>query len=85
MPLAASNAFARVTQPPAPWEIRKFAIDGFTPPGRKKLVSAAETQVGFAGSQGTLPLPTLNGLVVAVTPEFGSARAALQLATVRSP
>src|SRR5882724_278855 len=85
LPLAASNALASVTQPPAPCEIKAFAMDGLTPPGRKKLTSPAETQVGSRGSQGTLPLPTASGLVVSVTPEFGSAKAALQFATVRSP
>src|SRR5437667_5632818 len=42
-PSAARIWFARVTQDPAPSALRKFAIDGFSPDGRKKLTRAAAT------------------------------------------
>src|SRR5579864_9660662 len=58
------------------------AIEGFKPPGRKKFISAELTQ-GPSGPtpQGRAPLPTVKGLA-GVCP---AARAALKLATIKSP
>src|SRR5438445_8167293 len=77
-PSAARICCARRTHPPAPTAglLKKFASDGFRPEGRKKLTSAAETHVGFSGSQGTLD-PTPSGPNVAA-PESGSLSAARQ-------
>src|SRR5258708_37140386 len=83
-PDCARIALARETQPPPPCEITASAIEGLTPPLRKKLTRAAETQVGLSGSQGML-LPTNSGLELAVAPESGSDCAARQFATRASP
>src|SRR5207245_10548883 len=77
-PSAARIDCARVTQPPAPIALKKFASEGVSPEGRKKLTSAAETQVGFTGLHGLLQ-PTARGPRLAL--ESGPLGLACQFAT----
>src|SRR6202142_404830 len=81
-----TSGYTVVTQLPPPAAMRASAIDAFKPPGRKKLVSAADTQglwlVGLM-PQGAAPLPTAKGPKAEF--EAGSPCAASKLATSRSP
>src|SRR5579863_3353296 len=72
---------ARPTQELAPARIRASAMEGFKPPRRKKFIKGALTQGLGLVPQGTEPVPTVNGLA-GVWP---AARAALKLATIKSP
>src|SRR6266550_2902896 len=77
-----SMDWAKPTQASPPPRPTAAAIDGFNPPGRKKFIIGALTH-GPKGPDphGTAPVPTVKGLA-AVCP---AARAALKLATIRSP
>src|SRR5262249_4608738 len=85
-PLAWRMPCAKVTQAPAPAPVKAFAIAGFSPEGRKKFVRAAATHGApemALTPQGKGPEPTKRGPPVAR--EFGSASAACQFFTSRSP
>src|SRR6266568_8405289 len=77
---------ASVTQLPAPAAFNAMAMAGFSPEGRKKFVSAAETQgapvLGLM-PHGAAPAPTCSGPAAAF--EVGSLKAACQLFSRKSP
>src|SRR5208283_3559376 len=84
-----TSGYTVVTQAAArglPDASKASAIEAFKPPGRKKFVSAAETQgcwVLALKPQGASPLPTAKGPNAEF--EFGSPSAVSKLATSRSP
>src|SRR5579862_1299244 len=71
-------------QPCAGVPTKALAIAGLSPPGRKKFVSAAETQgTPPTKPHGAEPAPTNNGPAAAL--EVGSPKATCQFFTSRSP
>src|ERR1700730_15549857 len=78
------TASAAAMQPWAGVPISALAKAGFKPPGRKKFVSAAETQgTPPTNPHGTEPAPTNSGPAAAF--ELVSLRATCQFLTSRSP
>src|ERR1700722_5020220 len=73
---------ASVTHALAPAAASASAIDGFSPPGRKKFISGELTH-GPSGPdpQGKVPVPTVNGLAA----DCPAASADSKFATIRSP
>src|ERR1700692_3208290 len=83
-PLTWSSCCARATHAPAPALFSAIAMAGFKPDGRKKFISAAETQgTLLTAPQGAGPEPTKGGPPDA--PEVTSPRATCQFLTKRSP
>src|SRR6266852_6260327 len=83
-PPCCKTANAALMQPCAGVPIKALAMAGFRPPGRKKFVSAAETQgTPLTNPHGAEAAPTKSGPAAAF--EVGSLRATCQFLTSRSP
>src|SRR5882672_10948981 len=83
-PPCCMTASAALMQPCADVPIKAPAMAGFRPPGRKKLVSAADTHgTPLTNPHGAWPPPTNSGPAAAF--DVGSLSATCQFLTSRSP